>query len=139
MEKKPFLGMTFILLIIISSIDQPLINWDKEQQRIRRNPIPEDYYCVEKYLPDGVTALYFSQNDGSLTMEEKFSGEYFLLQYQLAPRLLAVYRNQPGDFSKYSWFIALRFDENQLTHLAAIHGFTLISRCGDYSVLQRHK
>lgn len=137
MSNRFFLGMIVILAIILLSIEQPIIYPFNFHQRIPNNQIPIDFQCVSENLPDGAIVLYFSNADGSLTMEEKFGGEYFLLQYQLAPRLLAVYRNTPGDFSVYDWFIALRYDEVQLAELASHYGLSLISRCGDFTILQQ--
>ena len=137
MNNRIFGGLIFILLIIYFSIERPIIKPIDVQQRFQNNPIPIEYDCVRENLPNGVTALYFSDPNGSLTMEEKIGGEYFLLQYQLAPSLLAVYRDTPADFSKYNWFITLRFPNEQLADITSLHGLTQISNCGDWIVLQR--
>lgn len=138
MSNRIFIGLLFILLVFFLSIDQPLIHFTEAASKYWVNTIPEDFECLQSALPDGVTALYFSEPNGSLSWVEKFEAEYFLLQYHLAPRLLAGYRDRQGDFSRFDWFIAQRFELMQLETLADSYRLKIVRECGDYSVLQRH-
>jgi hypothetical protein len=137
MQSRTFLGLLFILLVIFLSIRQPFIDLSSAWRRTPHNPIPPEFSCIQNYLPDGVTALYFSEPDGSLSREENFSGEYFLLQYQLAPRLLAVYREQQAEFEQYDWFIAQAVEEEHLAFIMDTLPIDLVGDCGRYLILHR--
>lgn len=94
---------------------------------------PPEIACVRGLVPADAVVLLFSSPDGSLQLEPSL---HFLVQAQLAPRLLIS--RPPGDraFSETSWFLGLAGGADGASVLAARHRLQVVGQCGQWSVLR---
>lgn len=137
MNKRVKIGLLFILLTIFASIDRPIPDIHEARLRGATDQFPAAFTCLANHLPNGAPVLYFSESDGTLSWDKEVEGEYFQLQYVLAPRLLIVFRDRPANFDEYNWFIAHWMDEKVLNRLKTDHGLTIVQTCGREVILQR--
>lgn len=137
MNKRAKIALFFILLTIFASIDQPIPDISEARSRKMKDQFPAAFTCLANHLPNGVPVLYFSETDGTLSWDKEIEGEYFQMQYVLAPRLLIVFRDRPANFEEYDWFIAHWMDEKVLNRLISDQGLTIVQTCGREVILQR--
>ena len=94
---------------------------------------PPEIACVQRLIPADAVVLLFSSPDGGMQLEPSL---HYLLQAQLAPRLLIS--RPPGEraFSGPRWFLGLAGGADGASTLAARHRLQVVGQCGQWSVLR---
>jgi hypothetical protein len=95
---------------------------------------PPEIACVQDLLPPDAVVLLFSSPDGGMQLDPSL---HYLVQAQLAPRLLIS--RPPGDraFREPSWFLGLAGGAEGARVLAEQHRLQVVGQCGQWSVLRR--
>lgn len=95
---------------------------------------PPEIACVQHLIPADAVVLLFSSPDGGMQLEPSL---HYLLQAQLAPRLLVS--RPPGDrvFSEPQWLLGLAGGAEGASILASRHRLQVVGQCGQWSVLRR--
>lgn len=95
---------------------------------------PPEIACVQELLPPNAVVLLFSSPDGGMQLEPSL---HYLVQAQLAPRLLIS--RPPGDrtFNEPRWFLGLAGGAEGASLLAGRHRLQVVGQCGQWSVLRR--
>jgi hypothetical protein len=90
--------------------------------------------CLQELLPAGAVVLLFSSPDGAMKLDPSL---HYIVQAQLAPRLLVS--RPPGErsFAESSWFLGLAGGASGADTLAARHRLVVVGQCGPWSVLRR--
>jgi hypothetical protein len=95
---------------------------------------PPEIACVKDLLPADAVVLLFSSPDGRMQLEPSL---HYLLQAQLAPRLLISRPPGESTFSGPRWFLGLAGGADGASTLAARHRLQVVGQCGQWSVLRR--
>ncbi len=95
-------------------------------------PRPE-IACAQDALPPNATVLLFSSPDGSLELD---AGLHYLLQAELAPRLLITRSGGVHAFAETKWFLGLAGGTDGARWLAARHNLVPVRQCGPWSILR---
>lgn len=95
-------------------------------------PRPE-IACAQEALPPNATVLLFSSPDGSLKLDP---GLHYLLQAELAPRLLTTRSGGERAFAGSQWFLGLAGGTEGARWLASRHHLVPVRQCGPWSILR---
>ena len=90
--------------------------------------------CIQELLPADAVVLLFSSPDGGMQLDPAL---HYLVQAQLAPRLLVC--RPPGEqvFVESQWFLGLAGGTPGAAALGERHRLVVVGQCGPWSVLRR--
>lgn len=139
MNLRKQIGLAAILVILLLSIDSPVISPAEVRARTLAITLEEDLACLSKALPKDAVALFFTDVDGTLDFQKGNDlHQYYRAQYQLAPRLIAAFpRASRVQIAEYDWLIGYSLTEDELAEVLAWKSVSMVRKCKRETVLRR--
>ena len=125
-----------VLVFLLGLAPSPLSRPGTEEP-VPSSPRPmvqPEMACVQALLPADAVVLLFSSPDGGMQLDP---GLHYLVQAQLAPRLLVS--RPPGEraFTGSQWFLGLAGGTPGAAALGERHHLVVVGQCGPWSVLRK--